>query len=43
MSAYRSHVNAYVVKPDDFEQYLTLVGTIESYWRETVTLPTRGM
>jgi chemotaxis family two-component system response regulator Rcp1 len=42
LCAYRAHVNAYVVKPDDFEQYLSLVGTIETYWRRTVTLPTRA-
>jgi two-component system, chemotaxis family, response regulator Rcp1 len=41
LSAYRSYVNAYVVKPDDFEQYLQLIGSIESYWRSTATLPTR--
>jgi chemotaxis family two-component system response regulator Rcp1 len=41
LSAYRAYVNAYVVKPDDFEQYLVVIGMIESYWRRTVTLPTR--
>lgn len=39
LRAYQSHVNAYVVKPDDFEQFLALVSSIESYWLESVLLP----
>ena len=39
LKAYQSHVNAYVVKPDDFDQFLKLVGDIESYWLESVLLP----
>ena len=39
LRVYRNHGNAYVVKPDDFEQFLALVGSIQSYWLESVLLP----
>jgi len=41
MTAYRSHVNAYVVKPDDFDQFLAMVSSIQSYWLESVLLPNK--
>lgn len=41
LAAYRAHVNAYIVKPDDFEQFLKLVGEVESYWLGSVRLPSR--
>lgn len=41
MQAYRSHGNAYVVKPGDFDEFLQLVGSIQSYWLESVLLPSR--
>ena len=41
LAAYRAHVNAYVVKPDDYEQFLRLVGEIESFWLGSVLLPSR--
>lgn len=40
-AAYDAHANSYLVKPDDFEQFLTLVGTIRSYWLNAVMLPSR--
>lgn len=41
VDAYASHVNSYVVKPADFDQFLALVGTIQTYWLTSVLLPTR--
>ena len=41
LAAYAAHANAYVVKPDDFEQFLALVGTLRAYWLTTVLLPSR--
>ena len=42
LRAYRSHGNAYVVKPNDFEQFVELVGRIQSYWFEAVRLPSQA-
>lgn len=42
LRAYRSHGNAYVVKPDDFERFIELVGSIQSYWFEAVRLPSQA-
>jgi two-component system, chemotaxis family, response regulator Rcp1 len=39
LGAYRAHANAYVIKPDDFEDFLKLVGALRSYWLQTVVLP----
>ena len=41
LAAYGAHANAYVVKPDDYEQFLAMVGTIRSYWLSSVLLPSR--
>lgn len=41
LDAYRAHVNSYMVKPADFDQFLRLVDTIRSYWLTSVLLPTR--
>lgn len=43
LDAYRAHGNAYMVKPTDFEDYLSLVSRIESYWLDAVLLPTRAV
>ena len=32
--AYARHANSYLVKPVDFEHFVSLVGDIESYWLE---------
>jgi two-component system, chemotaxis family, response regulator Rcp1 len=42
LAAYDAHANSYVVKPDDFEQFLALVGIIRSYWHGAVLLPSRA-
>lgn len=41
LAAYDEHANAYVVKPDDYDEFLSLVGSLRRYWRDTVTLPSR--
>ena len=37
-AAYRAHANAYMVKPDDFQAFLVLMGKIHSYWLRTALL-----
>lgn len=41
LDAYAAHANSYMIKPTDFEDYLTLVGVIQSHWLEAVLLPTQ--
>lgn len=41
LDAYDAHVNSYMVKPSDYDDFLSLVTTIESYWLESVQLPSR--
>ncbi len=37
--AYDLHANAYVTKPLDIEQFITVVQSIEDFWLTTVRLP----
>jgi CheY-like chemotaxis protein len=39
--AYKLHANCYITKPVDFQQFLTVVRSIESFWLFVVTLPPR--
>jgi two-component system, chemotaxis family, response regulator Rcp1 len=39
--AYDQHANCYVRKPIDFEQFHSVVKTLENFWFATVELPTR--
>jgi two-component system response regulator len=39
--AYRSHANAYLVKPVDLERFFTLIGDLRRFWMETAELPER--
>jgi chemotaxis family two-component system response regulator Rcp1 len=41
LEAYSAHANAYVLKPDNFDDYLHLVGTLRTHWLNTVVLPSR--
>lgn len=41
LDAYRAQVNAYMLKPTDFDEYLALVSRIQAYWLDAVLLPTR--
>jgi CheY-like chemotaxis protein len=38
-AAYRDHVNAYVQKPIDFDQFTKTVRSIEAFWLSIVKLP----
>lgn len=38
-AAYDSHANAYMVKPDGYDDILNLVGSLRRYWRDAVLLP----
>ena len=37
--AYQLHVNCYIVKPVDLEEFFSLMKTIEHYWFQTARLP----
>jgi CheY-like chemotaxis protein len=39
--AYNLHANCYVAKPVDFEQFLSVVRSIEHFWFNIVTLPAK--
>ncbi len=39
LRAYHLHANCYITKPVDFEQFLSVVRSIESFWLLVVTLP----
>jgi len=37
--SYKLHANAYITKPVDLEQFLTIVKSIEDFWLTIVSLP----
>jgi two-component system response regulator len=37
--AYRSHANAYLIKPVDLERFFSLIGELRRFWMETAELP----
>jgi CheY-like chemotaxis protein len=39
LAAYRHHVNCYVTKPVDLDQFIGVVKSIESFWFSIVKLP----
>jgi len=39
LGAYQRHVNCYVVKPIDLDQFIGVVKSIESFWFTVVKLP----
>jgi CheY-like chemotaxis protein len=41
LRAYQLHANCYITKPVDFQQFLNVVQSIESFWLFVVTLPPR--
>ncbi len=43
LRAYNLHANCYITKPVDFEQFLEVVRSIESFWLMVVTLPTKDL
>ena len=42
LRTYNLHVNCYVVKPVDFEQFARVVHSIEDFWFTIVKLPPNG-
>jgi chemotaxis family two-component system response regulator Rcp1 len=42
LRAYNLHANCYITKPVDFEQFLEVIRSIESFWLFVVTLPPNG-
>ncbi|MGB7746531.1 MAG: response regulator [Verrucomicrobiia bacterium] len=41
LRVYQLHANCYITKPVDFQQFLNVVRSIESFWLFVVTLPPR--
>jgi CheY-like chemotaxis protein len=39
--AYAEHVNAYIQKPVDFDEFVRVVRSMEEFWLSIVKLPTR--
>jgi two-component system, chemotaxis family, response regulator Rcp1 len=39
LQAYVHHANCYITKPVDFEQFMTVVRSIEGFWLTVVRLP----
>lgn len=39
LKAYELHANCYITKPVDFDQFITVVRTIEDFWFSIVRLP----
>jgi two-component system response regulator len=39
LQAYQHHANCYITKPVDFDKFLNVVHSIESFWLMVVTLP----
>ena len=37
LASYDLHANCYVRKPDDFHQFVEVIGSIERFWFDTVT------
>ena len=42
LRAYDLHANCYVTKPVDFDQFITIVRSIEQFWFTVVKLPRGG-
>ena len=42
LQAYRTHANAYITKPADFDQFVVTIQAIHDFWR-LAALPLRGL
>lgn len=42
LRSYGLHANCYIVKPIDFNQFISVVKAIENFWFTIVKLPSRG-
>lgn len=40
--SYSNYVNSYIVKPSYFQNFINIVRSVEDFWLETSTLPTRA-
>jgi len=41
LGAYKHHVNAYIQKPVDFDEFVRVVRSLEDFWLSIVRLPAR--
>jgi CheY-like chemotaxis protein len=41
LRAYDLHANAYLIKPINFDEFMTVIGSIEDFWLKAVTLPSK--
>ncbi len=41
LKSYDLHANSYITKPVDFNQFINVIKSIESFWLEVVKLPSR--
>ena len=39
IKSYELHANSYITKPVDFDQFITVIKSIEDFWLEVVRLP----
>jgi chemotaxis family two-component system response regulator Rcp1 len=39
LNTYSNHANCYIMKPVDFNQFITVIRTIEDFWLSIVKLP----
>ena len=39
LGVYDFHANAYLIKPLNFEEFITVIKSIEDFWFKAVTLP----
>jgi CheY-like chemotaxis protein len=39
LKSYDLHANSYITKPVDFDQFINVIKSIESFWLEVVKLP----
>lgn len=38
-NTYSNHANCYIIKPDDFNDFVTMAKSIEDFWTKQATLP----
>jgi len=41
LKSYNNHVNCYITKPIDLEDFMIVISKIESFWTSTVSLPSQ--
>ena len=42
LNTYSHHANCYIMKPVDFNQFITVIRTIENFWLTIVKLPAKN-